>query len=92
MNTWLICFDIEDDNIRTRVGKALLEYGERVQRSVFEVVLRNETELDSLLGRVEELAGDETDVRIYRVCADCRRVSRTLTREPVMRCPAAIIL
>ena len=35
MNLYLACFDITDDGNRTRVGKHLAVYGQRVQRSVF---------------------------------------------------------
>lgn len=92
MKTWLVCFDIEDDNVRTRVGKALLRHGERVQRSVFEVVVDSDSELDELQGRVIELAGVAADVRFYRLCGECRRVSKTLGEGRVMAFPSAVIV
>lgn len=92
MNTWLVCFDIEDDRARTRVGKALLRYGERVQESVFEIVLRGEEESATLRARLAQIAGRDANVRLYRVCAECRQASHTLGKGPVMVFPAALIL
>lgn len=92
MKTYLVCFDIEDDGIRRRLGRILLEYGERVQRSVFEVALRSDAEYLRLRQRLEQAAGDETDIRFYCLCAKCRENSNTLTEGQVMRFPSALII
>jgi len=37
---YVASFDISDGRLRRRVGDLLLRYGERVQRSVFEIMVR----------------------------------------------------
>ena len=48
MNVYLVCFDISDNKNRDRAGKELLAYGERVQKSVFEITLRHPDDLESI--------------------------------------------
>jgi hypothetical protein len=57
MRIYLVCYDITDDDTRLEVSKILGEYGERVQRSVFEVAIRSEAELEWLRARLEEALG-----------------------------------
>ncbi len=92
MAVYLVCFDISDDSIRNRVGKYLLGYGDRVQKSVFEISVRNQRELDGLQAHLIHLVGDETNIRFYRVCANCRQASATLDGEPVAHFPAVMIV
>ena len=49
-----ICYDIRDDHRRNQVVKALKDYGERVQLSVFEANLRPE-ELSRLKERLKSV-------------------------------------
>lgn len=68
----LVCFDIVDDNTRNRVGKILKEYGERVQKSVFECNDLNEEKFLKLKNRVEDaIDSSEDTVRFYFVCRGC---------------------
>lgn len=39
MPLYIACYDIRSDRIRTKVAKVLSRYGQRLQRSVFEVWL-----------------------------------------------------
>lgn len=93
MELYLVCFDISDDDLRRRIGNLLLGYGERVQRSVFEVAVRDQTDLEAL--RTELLAlvepGDQ-DIRLYRLCASCRQTSVTLMGERIAALPAMLIV
>jgi CRISPR-associated protein Cas2 len=71
---YAIAYDIPDDTRRLRVADALLDFGRRVQYSVFEAQLD-----DGLLQRLRErLAGlieaPEDSVRIYRLCGGCEAV------------------
>lgn len=92
MTVYVVCYDIEDDGIRTQVSKLLGEYGERVQRSVFEITLRSEAERGQLQARLEAVAGEERDLRFYRLCERCRAESHTLTGEKVAVFPSTIII
>ena len=93
METYLICFDISDDTLRRRIAKELLGYGQRVQRSVFEVSVRNPGELDQLRRALAALTEpDDRDIRLYHLCADCRRASNTLDGERIARFPALVVV
>jgi len=55
------------------VCKLLKDYGERVQYSVFECMLRP-NDLKRMQERLKPLlAPEEGDVRFYRLCDSCRR-------------------
>jgi len=71
MMRYVISYDIEDDMRRLRVARVLDDYGDRVQRSVFEANLGAE-HLAAILGRLRTLIDAEKDsVRIYPLCAAC---------------------
>lgn len=93
MEVYVVSFDIHDDGRRRRIGEALLGYGERVQRSVFEVSVRDRAQLDGLCAELKGLIepGDD-DVRLYRLCANCRGVSFSLSGEAVAHFPALLIV
>jgi CRISPR-associated protein Cas2 len=64
----VVCYDIFDDDRRLDVSQEMENFGERVQKSVFECHL-NEGELQELrerLARIVDLAQDR--VRFYRLC------------------------
>lgn len=56
----MIAFDVSDNRRRYRVVRALRDYGDRVQKSVFECRLRP-LERRSLLARLDRLIDPETD-------------------------------
>jgi len=68
----LISYDIKKDKTRTRLAKKLLDFGPRVQKSVFEADINDKEleKLQQLLGAVE--LGKEDSVRLYRLCAECK--------------------
>jgi CRISPR-associated protein Cas2 len=71
---YLVCFDIVDDRIRYRVVKILKEYGQRVQKSVFECSRLSEAQFLQMMHRVEERIDHAVDsVRYYALCKDCVR-------------------
>lgn len=92
MNVYLVCYDISDDTIRQRVSKVLSTYGDRVQNSVFEVVVRSVVELERLRERLIEVVEDELDVRFYRLCERCRSDSRSLDDTRIASFPSTIII
>lgn len=79
----LVCFDIVDDRTRNRVGKILKEYGERVQKSVFECFDLNEERFVKLKHRLEDCIDNSEDtVRYYSLCRGCiKRVEYSGTGE-----------
>ena len=68
---YLVSYDIPDDKRRTKLAKAIKDFGDRVQYSVFECILDHE-----LLGQMKERIASiidtaEDSVRIYTLCASC---------------------
>jgi CRISPR-associated protein Cas2 len=92
MHIYLVCFDITDNKIRDQVGKALLEYGDRVQKSVFEIVLRRPEQLQDIRDRLRPLLQDGDDLRFYRLCADCRQASTGIRGEQLAHQPAVVLV
>ena len=68
----LVCFDIVEDRARNRAVKVLKEYGQRVQKSVFECSDLSEEKFLKLKDRLEGCidSGEDT-VRYYFTCRDC---------------------
>jgi CRISPR-associated protein Cas2 len=68
---YVICYDISEDKTRTMVSDRLLNFGVRIQESVFECLLDEEL-FGRMLGEVDKAPLEATDrVRVYKVCADC---------------------
>jgi CRISPR-associated protein Cas2 len=68
---FVVAYDIVDDRRRTRLSKALKDFGTRVQYSVFECLM-GPGELDKMSGRISDIIDQEEDtVRIYTLCPGC---------------------
>ena len=66
----LISYDIADDNRRNKIAKILLDFGTRVQYSVFECNL-NQEQLKMLKRRLcRKCSEDEDSIRIYILAKD----------------------
>lgn len=69
---YLVAYDIADDTRRSRAAHALLDFGVRVQESVFECLIEDDARVKTLLERLRTvIAADEDSVRIVPVCASC---------------------
>lgn len=83
----VVCYDISNDLHRDRMSKTLLDFGARIQESVFECVL-NTALFERMMARLEKIPLADSDrVRVYRVCGQCvERVQiygpGEITREP----------
>ena len=88
----VVSYDSPDDRRRNRVCKLLKDYGERVQYSVFECLLRPE-ELKRLRERLKPLlVPEEDDVRFYRLCENCRRKTTVWGRKKRRRWEEAVVV
>ena len=68
---YVACYDISCDKSRNRMASALLDYGARIQESVFECLLDDEG-YKRLIADIERVPLAGTDkVRIYKLCARC---------------------
>ena len=85
---YVICYDIADDRRRTKVMKAMEDYGARVQYSFFECDL-DEKALRRLKARLKgEIDARADSVRFYALCeADVRRIG-VMGRGGVVRVEA----
>ena len=70
---YVVSYDIPDDKRRNAVAKTLLDFGTRVQYSVFECIM-DEGLLQELTARLSQTIVEEEDkIRIYDLCAKCER-------------------
>jgi CRISPR-associated protein Cas2 len=75
---YVICYDISDDCTRDRMSKRLLDFGTRIQESVFECVL-DERHFRRLSERIRDIPLRGSDkVRIYHVCRSCVAQTRII--------------
>ena len=75
---YVICYDIADDARRTRVASALLDFGARVQESVF--IANLDEELTArMIERLKRLVDEDQDrVHIFVLCAACSPKTQVL--------------
>ncbi len=67
----IVSYDVVDDRRRAKLAKVLLDYGERVQKSVFECRLDDRLYL-KMKKNIESLIDQEEDsVRYYFLCGRC---------------------
>ena len=69
--TWLVTYDIEDPKRLKRVAKILEAHGLRLQKSVFECLLRPE-DLKRLMNKLENEIEEELDgIKFFPLCKAC---------------------
>jgi CRISPR-associated protein Cas2 len=84
---YVVCYDVSDDKARDRLSTALLDFGTRIQESVFECPLEA-GEGERMMERVSRIGTEETDkVRIYSLCRRCLGATRiygpgAVTQDP----------
>lgn len=81
----VVSYDIVDDKARNKIAKILLDYGTRVQYSVFECNIDSE-QLAMMEGRLTKvLNGKEDTIRIYQLCEGCVKRIRVYGKGEVTR-------
>jgi len=82
---YLISYDIPDDRRRTKIAKTLLDFGDRVQYSVFEAKLDKKL-LDKLIQKLIEIIEESEDsIRVYPLCAACETGISILGQGKIMK-------
>jgi CRISPR-associated protein Cas2 len=77
---FVICYDVTDDRRRERLASTLLDFGRRVQESVFMATLDDEL-FGRMMKRVEQLVDAEADtLHVLPLCAACEGKVRRLGR------------
>ena len=82
MQSLVVVYDIVDNKTRRIVGDILEGFGKRVNRSVFEIQVKNakiRTKLE--LALQAELNTKVDSLRIYTVCSNCMQSSTVLGKE-----------
>jgi CRISPR-associated protein Cas2 len=70
----VVAYDIPNDRRRTKLYKALHNFGTPVQFSLFEGML-SDTELEQMRAKIRSIIKPRLDhVRIYQLCAACRKL------------------
>ncbi len=92
MDIYLACFDIEDNKARRKVGNILLEHGERVQYSVFEISVKNVTALDKIKRKCLYYIEDTDKLFFYYLPLQARKKSSDVKGNPIARYPQAVII
>ncbi len=88
---YVVSYDIPDDRKRDRVSKTLLDFGARVQYSVFECILDGKL-LEKMTAKLSKMISDEDSVRIYALCAKCEGVAKVLGKGEVTKDENVFIL
>ena len=76
---FIIAYDVTDDANRTRLSKLLLDYGERVQKSVFEADLDAE-EVKEIVKQAANYMAQGDSLRLYPQCKTCAGRVQSLGR------------
>ena len=66
----VISYDISDDGLRKKVANILLDYGVRVQYSVFECLVDAKT-LDKIIVMLSPFTEGNDSIRFYQICEAC---------------------
>lgn len=67
----LVSYDIQDNKIRRTIAKHLLNYGARVQKSVFECNV-DQNQYKEIIEGLRDISDKARDsIRVYRLCAGC---------------------
>lgn len=75
---YVISYDIVDDRRRFRAAEALKDYGQRVQKSVFEAKL-DARRLTKLLALLQDIIDKDTDnILVYLLCEACVKQKQSL--------------
>lgn len=74
----VVSYDVVSDKRRNRISKLMLNYGKRVQRSVFECNL-NPDQLKRMVRQITGVYQEKEDtIRVYSLCEGCVPRAQTL--------------
>ena len=88
---WVVVDDIKDKRRRYQVRDVLRYAGNPIRPGVFEIVT-TQTRLHALLQEFAAVLDPDDELRIYRICANCREMSTVFGPGELSKPPAAIIV
>jgi len=74
---YIVSHDISDDRKRNKAAKTLLDFGTRVQYSVFECVIDDKL-LEEIIERLKRIVLEKDGMQIYTLRAKCEKIMRVL--------------
>lgn len=76
---YVISYDIASDRIRNKTAQVLLEYGKRIQYSVFECDISG-NRFKTLYAKLCEMGIEQEDyhIRFYHICENCMKKTRVI--------------
>jgi CRISPR-associated protein Cas2 len=80
---YIVCYDLSDDRRRQRLVDVLLDYGKRVEESVFECTLEAPLAARMIDAIHKVVDTGEDKVLVYRLCENC--AEKALVIGPVGR-------
>lgn len=69
---YLVCYDVSDDRRRDRLAVALLDFGRRIQESVFWMTLDGDL-YRRMIDRIEKLLSADDTLHVVPVCEACAK-------------------
>lgn len=81
---FIISYDVIENARRNKVAKIMLDYGQRVQYSVFECRM-DAGQLSELIRRITGLVAEEDSLRIYGICRSCEKTITVLGHGEVLQ-------
>jgi len=88
----LVSYDITENRLRNRAARILLDYGTRIQYSVFELVDLPEPAWKQCERRLRALKlGPNDSIRMYFLCKPCARGARVLGKGTILHIPPVYI-
>jgi len=82
---YIVSYDVPDDKRRLKVMNTLLDFGTRVQYSVFECIINDDRLLEKMTAKLKKIVSDEDSVRIYTLCGKCEKVVIVLGRGDITK-------
>ena len=89
---YVVCYDLSDDRRRERMARVLLDYGKRIQESVFLMDLDEEL-YERMLVRVRREVDEGWDrVHVFSLCKGCQARVVVIGQAEVPRDPDFVIV
>ena len=89
---YLIAYDVPEDARRTKLALVLKDFGVRVQFSVFEARMDEETRIRMLARIAETIEVADDHVRVYRLCGGCEEAITILGSGEVTEDPDVYVV
>lgn len=88
---YIVSYDMPDDKKRLKMANTLLDFGTRVQYSVFECIMDDKL-LKKMMAKISKIISEKDSVRIYGLCAKCEKVITVLGRGDLTKDQDVFIL